>query len=252
MSRRRRTSAAGLLALVAAVLLATGCDDDENGLGEEGGPATFLQVARSGSFLGTGGATELVLRGVGGASVIAAEGTGSAGASGAISTAKLFRAGPELLGSEPWRGILAGAEVGPLHYSLLLSRPRYDPVLGAIRYRARVESGAPERPPASFGAVTLTLASALESGTIGGRVSSAEGDEPVAGALISVDSAGPALLTARSTADGTFEVGPLPAGRYEVEASAPGYERDAIEVTVPDGSAAELSLEPQAEQAQSG
>jgi hypothetical protein len=252
MSPSRRARVAGLLtALALLVLAATGCDDDESGVEGDGAPATFVQPARSGSFLGTGPASELVLRGVGGASAIAAEGTG-AGAAGAIATAKLFRAAPDLLGPEPWRATIAGAEVGPQRYSLLLSRPRYDPVLGAIRYRVQVEGGLPERPPASFGAATLTLASGLEPATLAGRVTSAEGGEPVAGALVDIGSAGPGLLTAQSEADGSFEVGPLPAGSYEVEASAPGYERDAVEVTLPDGTGAELSLQPQTDRVLSG
>lgn len=252
MSRRGRAGAARLFVLAVAVLAAAGCGDGADGVEEGGEPATFVQVARSGSFLNTGPAIELVLRGVGGASAIAAEGTGGEGAAGAIATAKLFRADPDLLGPEPWRATLAGAEVGPQRYALLLSRPRYDPVLGSIRYRVEIEGGLPERPPASFGAATLTLASGLEPGTLAGSVSSAENGEPLPGALISVGSPGPGLLAAQSGTDGSFEVGPLPAGRYEVEASAPGYEREAVEATVPDTGGPELTLRPVAEQARSG
>ncbi len=117
-------------------------------------------------------------------------------------------------------------------------------MLGALRYRVEIEVGGPERPPASFGAATLTLASNLEGATLAGRVERADGGEPLGGALVSAGAGGPGLVSASSAADGRFEIGPMPAGTYEVEASAPGFERQSAELTIPGGGEASLALEP--------
>lgn len=227
--------------LLAALIAGCGGGDAEQERTEPA-PPSFVQAARSGSFIASGADAELVLRGVGGASAIGAQSGGRS--AGAIATAKLLRATPELLGEEPWPATLAGAEVGPLSYSLLLDRPRYDAVLGAVRYRVEVEGGGPERPPASFGAVTLTLVSNLEGATLAGRVEAADGSGPLEGALVSAGGPGPGLVSTSSAADGRFAIGPMPAGAYEVEASAPGFERQSAELTIPGGGEASLALEP--------
>lgn len=232
-----------LAAAASAALALGGCGDDGGGEEAEAGPIAFVQAARSGSFLGEGERLELVLRGVGGATAIAPaeEAEGSAGA---IATAKLLRLAPRLLGEGRWRATLAGAEVGRQSYELALERPRFDAVLGAVRYRVAVSGGLPERPPASFGAASLTVFSNLDGAPLSGRVSSAEDDRPLAGALVSAGAEGPGLLAARADREGRFRLGPLPAGAYELVASAPGFETTSEAATVPASEEAELVLEP--------
>lgn len=239
--RRRRLLPA---AFAAAALLLAGCGDGGDGGGEEEGePVTFVQAARSGSFLGEGAGSELVLRGVGGATAVSPAGDGD-GSAGAIATAKLFRFAPRLLGEAPWRATLSGAEVGRQSYELLLAEPRFDGVLGAVRYRVEGTEGLPERPPASFGAATLTVFSSLDGASLSGRVSSAEDGAPLAGALVSAGAEGPGLVAVRADEEGRFRLGPLPPGSYELEASSPGFETAGERVAIPAGEGAALALEP--------
>lgn len=241
---RRLSLVAALLLLGSAALAIAACGADQGAEGPtQSSPLSLSQSARSGSFLGSGDELELVLRGVGGATSLGAEASGGGGAAGALPTAKLPRLAERLLGPEPYAATLAGAEVGAQRYSLELRDPRYDGVLGAIRYRAAVVAGAPERPPGSFGAATLTLGSSLPAETLGGDVTSSAGGAPLGGALITVELSGSGLITALSGADGSFRAAPLPAGSYRLSAALAGYEPDAADVTLP-GAPASLELEP--------
>ena len=241
-----------LIAVAALTWTGAGCGGDDGSGGDDAPvaaePVRLIQTALSGSFLGSGdGELQLVLRGVGGSTAIAAAGPGGAPA-GAISTARLLRAGEAVLGPEPLRATLSGAEIDPLGYDLLLSEGSYDARVGAIAYRAEIESGQPELPPGSFGAATLVIESGLEPQTLSGSVAAATGDggeePPLEGALVAVEFDGLGIATTRTAADGSFELGPLPAGSYGVEATLDGYERDATELELPTTEPPRLLLTP--------
>lgn len=241
---RRLSLVAAFLLFGSAAPVIAACGADQGAEGSaQGSPLSLSQSARSGSFLGSGEELELVLRGVGGATSLGVEASGGGGAAGALPTAKLPRLAGRLLGPEPYAATLAGAEVGPQRYSLELRDPRYDGVLGAIRYRAEVVGGAPERPPGSFGAATLTLGSSLPAQTLSGEVTNSAGGAPLGGALITVELSGSGLITMLSDADGSFRAAPLPAGSYRLSAALAGYEPAAADTTLP-GAPASLELEP--------
>lgn len=232
---------------VAVALGGCGGDDAEPAPDSDSGaaePVRLIQSARSGSFLGgSGGELHLVLRGVGGTTTLDAAGP-DGGAAGAIATAKLLRDAGTLLGPEPLRARLSGAEVEPLGYSLLLSDGSYNAGVGAITYRAEVEAGQPDLPPGSFGAATLTIDSGLPAETLAGTVVEAGGERPLAGALISVEVGGLGIATVPADSEGRFELGPLPAGSYRVEATLSGYERDAAVLELPASVPPRLELTP--------
>lgn len=248
----RPLAALGAIAVLAVIGAGCGGDSDSDEPAAAAEPVRLVQTALSGSFLGGGeGELQLVLRGVGGSTAIAAAGPDGAPA-GALSTARLLRAGEAVLGPEPLRATLSGAEIDPLGYSLLLSDASYDPRVGAISYRAEIESGQPELAPGSFGAATLVIESGLEPQTLSGTVVSSsaaddgEGDDapPLAGALVAVELDGLGIATTRTAEDGSFALGPLPAGGYRVEATLSGYERDAAELEQPAAEPPQLRLTP--------
>lgn len=72
-------------------------------------------------------------------------------------------------------------------------------------------------------------------GSITGRVLDASNNRPVAGALISVGS----LYTGYSNPDGAFMMSGIPIGRQDVTASAPGYRRNTLTVSVRKGQTAD-------------
>jgi hypothetical protein len=243
---------AAIAALIAVASLAVaGCgSDDEGAASTSDEPVRMIETARSGSFLpdGEDGELRLVMRGVGGTTAIAASSPGE-GPAGAISTAKLLREAATLLGPEPLEAELTSAEIEPLGYSLLLSDATYDPRIGAITWRAEVVSGQPELPPGSFGAATLAIESGAEAATLTGTAimpASGEkgGGSPLAGALVSVELDGLGIATARTDEEGRFELGPLPAASYRVEATLAGYVRDDAQVELPGSDPPELELVP--------
>jgi hypothetical protein len=245
-----------LPALALAPVL-VGCGDDGAGTGSTAAavaPPTFIQPARAGSFLGgSGPQQELILRGVGGAAAVGAEGSGGGGAAGAVATSVLVRRAHQLLGPEPFEATLAGAEVLPQRYSLELRNPRYDGVRQELTFDATILGGNPELAPPSFGASTLTIASSLPGHELAGTVTGidpsdpADEGEPLGGALVTASIGGLGLATAETGADGSFSIGPLPAGSYEVEADERGYELDRAERSLPAPSEP-LELELKAEQ----
>ncbi len=252
----RRCSAAAAAALI------TGCGGDD-GTSDEAPvsvPLTFIQTARSGSFLGGNGAKQtLVLRGVGGAAALGAEGSGGGGSAGAIATAVLVRRAHQLLGSEPLQATLTGAEVIPQRYRLELTNPDYDGVRQELSFDATILDGNP-----GAGAAELRRGDADDriehsrlpaDRNVSAVDPSVEGDEgePLDGALISVSLGGLGLATAQSNADGSFSLGPLPAGSYVVEGSERGYRLDRADRTLPPGSdPLELELEAEEQVAQQG
>jgi hypothetical protein len=251
LSARRHLAAIAVLpALAATALAACGSDDGEEPAAAAE-PVRMIENARSGSFLrNSEGELELVLRGVGGTTAIDAGAPGG-GPAGAISTAKLLRDAPALLGSDPLEAELTSAEIEPLGYSLTLSDGAYDPRIGSISWEAEVVSGQPELPPGSFGAATLAIESGIEAETLSGTVTAtaAEGGDPspLEGALVAVELDGLGIATTRSGEDGGFELGPLPAAAYRVEATLAGYVRDDAEVELPGSTPPELELVPIAE-----
>lgn len=247
----RRRALTAFFAVAALAWSGAGCGDDNSGDDAPAAaePVRLIQTALSGSFLGSGdGELQLVLRGVGGSTAIVAAGPDGAPV-GAISTARLLRAGEAVLGSEPLRATLSGAEIDPLGYDLLLSEGSYDARVGAIAYRAEIESGQPELPPGSFGAATLVIESGLEPQTLSGSVAATAAEEggeepPLEGALVAAELDGLGIATTRTAEDGSFELGPLPAGSYGVEATLAGYERDAAELELPAAEPPRLRLTP--------
>jgi hypothetical protein len=188
-----------------------------------------------------------------------AEGSGAGGSAGAIATPILVRRAHELLGPEPLQATLSGAEVIPQRYELELSRPRYDGVRQELSFDAVIVDGSPELPPGSFGAATLTIGSSLPGYQLTGTVRAlepgleAQAGDPLDGALVSVSLGGLGLVTARSEADGSFTVGPLPAGSYEVEATKSGYSSARSERSLPPGSdPLDLELKAEEQVAQAG
>ncbi len=229
---------------VAFATLLVGCggsDGGDHGEQDRTGPPTFIETTRAGSFLDTRGHLTLVLRGVGATTALGAEGSGQGGSAGAIATADLFRRRHELLGPDPLRATLAGAEVIPQRYDLELRNAHYDSFREELSFDARIVSGAPKPPPGSFGAATLTIASSLPgfelAGTVHERTAGPTGQEggPLGGALIAVHVGRLGIATASSLGDGSFSLGPLPAGSYAVDASLDGYRRDSATRTLPSG-----------------
>ena len=262
-SRDRTIRAAALaaaLACLAALVAGCGADEGASETARSSAPLSFIQTARSGSFLGGNGAKQtLVLRGVGGAAALGAEGSGAGGSAGAIATAVLIRRAHQLLGPQPLQATLSGAEVIPQRYRLELERPRYDGVRQELSFDARIVGGSPELAPPSFGAATLTIGSNLAGYELKGSVRSVQPGleqqqgEPLADALVTVSLDGLGLVTATSDADGNFSVGPLPAGSYVVEASERGYRLDRAARTLPPGSEPlELDLEAEEGSVQAG
>jgi len=253
--RTTRPLPALAVALIAGAALIAACGgDDSDAQAPAPAPATFIQTARSGSFLGGNGAHQtLVLRGVGGAAALGAEGSGGGGSAGAIATPVLIRRAHQLLGPEPLQATLTGAEVLPQRYGLELRNPRYDGIREELTFDAVILGGNPELAPPSFGAATLTIGSNLPGYQLTGSVEAVDPSvaddpgEPLEGALISVSLGGLGLVTAQTEADGSFSVGPLPAGDYVVEASKSGYKLDRAERSLPPGSDP-LELELKAEE----
>ncbi len=252
--QRIRVAAVSCIGLALAGALAAGCGGSKDGTGgadaDQAGPLTFIVPARAGSFLRTGPRPQLVLRGVGGAVALGAEGSGGGGSAGAIGTAALIEHADALLGPEPVRATLAGAEVVPQRYDLELRNPHYSAIREELSFDAKVVAGSPDPPPGSFGSATLTIASSLPGYELAGSVrerdpSTAETTpQPLAGALVTVRLGRLGIATAESGADGGFAVGPLPAGSYEVGASLAGYKADSQTGTLPPGdSPLELGLE---------
>jgi carboxypeptidase family protein len=89
----------------------------------------------------------------------------------------------------------------------------------------------------------------LTTAAIQGRVVSIATGEPVAGATVGLENVDPLLqalltpLTATTREDGTFEIAPLVAGRYQVKAKKPGLAPGAATVQVAPPAAAWIELQ---------
>lgn len=86
----------------------------------------------------------------------------------------------------------------------------------------------------TFGSSTLAAQASLS-----GRVTLADNQTPVTGALVRVNGT---TLGATVDAEGRFSIAHIPAGTYTIEASAPGHTLTQRSVALRDGSATELAL----------
>ena len=86
-------------------------------------------------------------------------------------------------------------------------------LLAAAALAALAACGAPAVPPAA------------NYGTITGRVYDAATNQPIAGVVVAVDT----ILTGTSASDGTYRIGTVPLGTYQVDVQPPsGYAKPPI------------------------
>ncbi|MEY4550450.1 MAG: hypothetical protein RL685_6645, partial [Pseudomonadota bacterium] len=78
-------------------------------------------------------------------------------------------------------------------------------------------------------------------GNFSGRVLIAGPDAPLAGAEVRLRDAAGQVFSARSTADGSWQVAELPAGNYQIEVSAPGFSPVAVSEELRAGEVTELT-----------
>ncbi|MBI3944649.1 MAG: S8 family serine peptidase [Armatimonadetes bacterium] len=164
------------------------------------------------SFSSTGPAVELIAPGVNIASTVPGgyatnSGTSMASPHVAGAAALAWAANPALTNSEV-RGILQSTAQN-------LGLPQTYQGHGLVRADLAVAAALPVVPP--------------ETGDIQGTVTSADTGAPIAGATVTVGTAGP---TATADANGAYTLAGVPVGTHSVTASARGYESASASVSV--------------------